>query len=301
VSRSLTHKLACVTAKRTAHERLPEVLAAAVRVFARDGYRSAHMSDVAREAGLSEAAIYRYVDSKEVLFALAIRHALLLEPLPPTGEAHEAHEAHEAPAAGEPATEFPLKAPSLDEMIHQAREFVAAEVPFGSLADALLVTDPQALDDPAGELESITRELFGLEELTAQAADMIERSARELPELADLLNTGLRRPVLDALTRYLDSRTKAGKLRATPDTAATARLVLETLTWFARHRHSDPYGAAIPASLAQDTAVDALLHALVPPLYLTTSLYPITPDYLTTPTDPATPNDPTTQPLQERF
>jgi hypothetical protein len=44
--------------------------------------------------------------------------------------------------------------------------------------------------------------------------------------------------------------------------------VLETLTWFARHRLSDPYGAAIPAALAQDTAIDALLHALVPPRFL---------------------------------
>lgn len=295
-----------MTAKRSVHERFPEVLAAAVRVFARDGYRSAHMSAVAREAGLSEAAIYRYVDSKEDLFALAIRHALLLEPLPgmtqpgpaqlavaqpgaaPAAAAQPAENnpaennptennptennpAGALPANGEPAADFPLKAPSLDEMIRQARDFVAAEVPFGSLADALLVTDAEGLDDPAAELESIMRELFGLEELTAQAADMIERSARELPELADLLNTGLRRPVLDALASYLDSRAKAGKLRATPDTAATARLVLETLTWFARHRHSDPYGAAIPASLAQDTAVDALLHALVPPHYLQSS------------------------------
>ena len=246
-----------MTAKRSAHERFPEVLAAAVRVFARDGYRSAHMSDVAREAGLSEAALYRYVDRKEDLFALAIRHALLLEPLPTATQSAESE-----------TVEFPLKAPSLHEMIGQARDFVAAEVPFGALADALLLTDPIGPDDPVAELESIMRELFGLEEMTAQAADMIERSARELPELADLLNSGLRRPVLDALTGYLDSRAKAGKLRATPDTAATARLVLETLTWFARHRHSDPYGAAIPASLAQETAVDALLHALVPPEYL---------------------------------
>jgi hypothetical protein len=112
------------------------------------------------------------------------------------------------------------------------------------------------------------RELFTLEEQTARAADMIERSARELPGLADLLNSGLRRPVLDALAQYLDGRAKTGLLRQTPDTAATARLVLETLTWFARHRHSDPYGAAIPPSLAQETAIDALLHALVPPRYL---------------------------------
>lgn len=239
-----------MSGKRSAYERFPEVISAAVRVFARDGYRSARMSDVAREAGLSEAALYRYVDGKEGLFVLAIRHALLLEPLP--GE-------------DDPGGGFPLKAPPLDEMIRQAREFVAAEVPFGSLAEAMRVTEP---DDPAAELEAILRELFSLEEQTNQAADMIERSARELPELADLLNSGLRSPVLAALTRYLDSRAATGALRATPDSAATACLVLETLTWFARHRFSDPYGAAIPARLAQDTAVDALLHALVPARYL---------------------------------
>ena len=250
VNDSLTHILGAVTGKRSAHERFPQVIEAAVRVFARDGYRSAHMSDVAREAGLSEAALYRYVDGKEGLFVLAIRHALLLEPLPGQDDL---------------TGEFPLAAPSLDEMIREARDFVAAEVPFGALADALRTADS---GDPSGELQLIMRELFALEEQTAKAADMIERSSRELPELADLLNAGLRRPVLDALTKYLDSRAETGKLRATPDTAATARLVLETLTWFARHRHSDPYGAAIPPDLARETAIDALLHALGPPQYL---------------------------------
>jgi AcrR family transcriptional regulator len=239
-----------VSARKSVHKRFPEVLDAAVRVFARDGFRSARMSDVAREAGLSEAALYRYVDGKEGLFVLAIRHALLLEPLP----------AEDGPGDG-----FPLTAPSLMEMIRQAREYVAAEVPFGTLAEAMRVAEPS---DPAAELEAILRELFSLEEMTHRAADMIERSARELPELADLLNSGLRAPVLGALTSFLEARAATGALRATPDSAATARLVLETLTWFARHRFSDPYGAAIPATLAQDTAVDALVHALVPARHL---------------------------------
>ncbi len=235
-----------MSGKRSAHERFGEVIAAAVRVFTADGYRAARMSDVARAAGLSEAAIYRYVESKEGLFVLAIRHALLLEDMP----------------AG---AEFPLKPPPLEQTIRQVRQFVAAAVPFGSLAAALRGAEP---DDPAAELEAVMRELFALESQTREAADMIERSARELPELADLLNTGLRRPVLGALTRYLETRAVAGALRATPDTAATARLVLETLTWFARHRHSDPYGAAISDGLAEETAVDALVHALVPAKFL---------------------------------
>ena len=239
-----------MSGKRSVQERFGEVIAAAVRVFTHDGYRAARMSDVARAAGLSEAALYRYVESKEGLFVLAIRHALLLEEMPD----------EEVPGA-----EFPLKPPSLALMLLQVREFVAAEVPFGSLAAALAGPEP---DDPAAELEAVMRELYSLETQTRKAADMIERSARELPELADLLNTGLREPVLAALTGYLDTRAVSGKLRVTPDTAATARLVLETLTWFARHRHSDPYGAAIPDALAEATAIDALIHALVPVKFL---------------------------------
>ncbi len=227
--------------KRNAHERLPELIAAAVRVFTRDGYRLARISDVAAELGLSEGAIYRYVDSKEGLFVLAIRHALLLEELP--------------------RGELPLSPAPLTVTIKEAREFVASVVPFGHLAAAIA---RPAVPDPAAELEGILRETFMLESRTREAADMIERSARELPELADLLNSGLRRPVLRALTAYLAGRAEAGLLRTTPDAAATARLVLETLDWFARQRFSDPYGAVMTAELAEATVVDALVHALVP-------------------------------------
>jgi AcrR family transcriptional regulator len=230
-----------MTAKRDAHERLPELIAAAVRVFTRDGYRLARMSDVAAEMGLSEAAIYRYVGSKEGLFVLAIRHALLLEDLP--------------------VGDLPLSPGPLAATLREARDFIAEVVPFGSLAEAL---SGQGSGDTAAELEKILRDLFELESRTREAADMLERSARELPEMADLLNAGIRGPVLAALTEYLAGRAEAGTLRRTPDAAATARLVLETLTWFARHRFSDPDGAAIPADLAADTAVDALVHALIP-------------------------------------
>ena len=246
-----------MTGKRDAHERLPELIAAAVRVFTREGYRATRMSAVAAEMGVSEGALYRYVDSKESLFVLAIRHALLLEDLP--------------------AGDLPLSVGTLSATLPQVREFIAEVVPFGTLALALL-PEPEtgtgagaagadgaaAAEHAAAELENILRELYDLEFRTREAADMLERSARELPEMADLLNTGFRGPVLAALTSYLTARAKSGLLRRTPDPAATARLILETLTWFARHRFSDPYGAAIPAELAEETAVDALVHALVP-------------------------------------
>src|ERR1700677_414748 len=232
--------------KRDAHERIPELTAAAVRVFTREGYRAARMSAVAAEMGVSEAALYRYVDGKEGLFVLAIRHALLLEDLP--------------------AGDLPLTAVPLQDTIREVREFIAEVVPFGTLATALSETSALAgtSAEPAKELENIVRELYELESRTREAADMLERSARELPEMADLLNTGFRGPVLAALTQYLDNRAAAGLLRRTPDSAAAARLVLETVTWFARDRYSAPYGAAISDEQAEDTVVDALLHALVP-------------------------------------
>ena len=238
----MTHLLVYSLFVTNKHERLPELIAAAVRVFTQQGYRAARMSAVAAEMGVTEAALYRYVDGKEALFVLAIRHALLLEDLP--------------------AGELPLSAPPLSETVREVREFIAEVVPFGILAAALSGTGPGA-DGAAAELEKILRELYELESRTREAANMLERSARELPELADLLNTGFYQPVLTALTSYLSVRAAAGLLRPTPAPAATARLVLETLTWFARHRFSDPYGAVISDQLAEETAVDALVHALV--------------------------------------
>jgi AcrR family transcriptional regulator len=227
-------------------ERLPELIGAAVRVFTRVGYRAARMSAVAAEMGVTEAALYRYVDGKEALFVLAIRHALLLEDLP----------------GGDTAQyQLPVTAAPLSETVREVREFIAEVVPFGTLAAALTGSAPGA-DGATAELEKILRELYELESRTREAADMLERSARELPELADLLSTGFYQPVLTALTSYLSLRAGAGLLRRTPDPAATARLVLETLTWFARHRLSDPYGAAMSDQLAEETAVDALVHAL---------------------------------------
>lgn len=227
--------------KRTAHERLPEVIAAAVRVFTRDGYRATRMSDVAAAAGLSEAALYRYVTSKEGLFVLAIRHALLLEELPEDG--------------------LPLQAESLTDVMRETRDFVAEAVPFGTLATALATDEPA---DPATELEEVLRELFALEGQTRQATDMIERSARELPELAELLDDGMARPVVAALATYLRNRADMGLLRRTPDADATARLVVEALTWFARHRYHDSQGSRLTDKLAEETAVDAMVHALLP-------------------------------------
>lgn len=227
--------------RRSARERLPELVDAALHVFTRKGYRAAQMADIAREMGVSEAALYRYVESKEGLFHLVVRQALFLE--------------------GPPDGDLPLASPPLDVTLKEIKEHITGTAPFASLDAALR---RRRVGDPRAELEGIVAEFYSLTALTRQAADMIERSAREVPELAQLVDMELRRPLLEALTTYLERRSRAGHLRATPDAAATARLVVETVTWFARHRFFDEDGAAIPDDVAKETVVDMLVHALMP-------------------------------------
>lgn len=48
------------------------LLAAAVRRFAADGYQRTSVTDVARDVGVTPAAVYAYFPSKEALFAAAV-------------------------------------------------------------------------------------------------------------------------------------------------------------------------------------------------------------------------------------
>ena len=55
-------------------ERRPQIVEAAMRVFARKGYRKATVPDVAREAGLSVGGVYWYFKSKEEIVEAILAH-----------------------------------------------------------------------------------------------------------------------------------------------------------------------------------------------------------------------------------
>lgn len=48
-------------------ERIPQILQAALRVFARQGFPATRMKDIAAEAGLSVGILYHYFENKEAL------------------------------------------------------------------------------------------------------------------------------------------------------------------------------------------------------------------------------------------
>lgn len=64
-----------------AEEKRKLILAAAVRVFARDGYHTSRVGDIAEEAGVAHGLLYHYFPSKEEVLATVFREnwAELLE------------------------------------------------------------------------------------------------------------------------------------------------------------------------------------------------------------------------------
>lgn len=61
------------TRRLPARERRRQILIAAIRVFARGGFHGATTKEIAAEAGVAEALIYRYFESKQALFVEAMR------------------------------------------------------------------------------------------------------------------------------------------------------------------------------------------------------------------------------------
>ena len=59
---------------RRSDDRMQRLLEAALEVFARDGYRTATIDEVAAAAGVTKGAIYHYFDTKEALLLRVIEH-----------------------------------------------------------------------------------------------------------------------------------------------------------------------------------------------------------------------------------
>jgi AcrR family transcriptional regulator len=58
-----------------AADKRQQILAAAVRVFARKGFHATRMADVAREAGVAYGLVYHYFGSKDVVLQAVFREA----------------------------------------------------------------------------------------------------------------------------------------------------------------------------------------------------------------------------------
>jgi AcrR family transcriptional regulator len=222
--------------------RLEALLDGATRVFTARGYRRTQMADVAREMGVSPGTLYGYVESKEALFHLLIDRAFTGRPPEP------------------PA--LPVATPAAGATLARLRDRLADETTLPRLAAA---TTRSKVPDPRAELAEVLGELYDMTERTQAGAALLERSALDMPGLAIAFYVEVRRELLARLTRYLEKRIRGGHLRRVPDPATAARLILETITWFARHRLRDLDSATIDGATGRATTLDFLVAGLVLP------------------------------------
>jgi AcrR family transcriptional regulator len=220
-------------------DRLDQILQAATRVFARTGLDGSKMSDVAAEAGVSQGTLYNYVESKQALFRLLLDRGLGIPP----------------PAS----TTLPLRSPSTTSLARRMDEAIAANFALPQLDKAL---GRRRVRDPAAELTEVIDELYERTLATKEAADVLERSARDVPELAAVFYGKVRRGLFERLERLVARRIASGAYHDR-DPRIVARLIAEAVTTFARHIYGDAEPPGFDLAAARAVVVATLVAGIV--------------------------------------
>jgi hypothetical protein len=186
----------------------------------------------------SRRARSTYVESKEALFDLVVRHA------DDQGRAN----------ALTPDTE-----PSPGATLRYVRDELERHQHLPRIAEAL--ARRRVTDVARGAREHRPRAFEALARNRGRIK-LIDRSARDYPELAALWFEGARGGFLALLEHYLRDRVERGSLRPVPDIPTTARLVLETTVFWAVHRHWDGHPQDVSEEVAEATVVHFVVTAL---------------------------------------
>lgn len=222
--------------------RLRELVDAALGVFCRQGYERAQVADVAKVMGVAAGTIYLYVEGKEALFDLVIRHT----------------------AAENPKwlddIEVPVPTPENGSTLEFLRGVFGRKGQWPLLSAALQA--PAAANIHA-ELEALVLEQYRLMARHRSGLMLLMRSALEFPGLADVFVLGLRKRLLDGLDRYLTSRIAAGQIRPLSDVAATAAVMTQTIAWANLQRPVDPGLSALTEAAVENATVDLIVSGLV--------------------------------------
>ena len=221
-------------------DRLKALAEAATSVFGRLGYRGTRMAAVASAAGMSSGSVFTYVESKEALFHLVFAQAFgSFDREPPN---------------------LPLPTPMPGETAALV-EANLRSIPNPNLKAALAAERPTDVDV---ELRGIVEERYAIQERLWPILAVIEKCAVELPELEDFYYRRTRVGYFGRLSSYLEKRAGSGFLRPMPDYAVAARLVSETISWFAWHRREGRDALLYDDDAARATVVQFICSALLP-------------------------------------
>ena len=223
-----------------ARQRLLEIARVATEQFGRLGYRATKTADVAAKAGMSTGSLFTYVESKEALFHLVFLHWFEM--------------------SSERLPDLPVATPGPGETLGVI-EAGLAHIQMPRMRTALADEQPA---DVAQELREIVEERYALIDRYWPLIAVIERCAVEMPQLEAAWFGLSRAGTFEELGNYLERRMAVGMLRLMPDAEVAARVVTESLSWFAWHRREGRDSALYDDDAVRRTVIEFICAALVP-------------------------------------
>ncbi len=222
-------------------KQLEKIVKSAISVFSERGYKEAQMSHIAQEAGLALGTLYLYFESKESLFNFLLKYIFIdqenLDAMP-----------------------VPIRSPSWDFGLTSGRNAFVSSKLSAIFNDAIHNGDRADVHE---EFEKIIRNLFSTLATYRHGITILFKSSLKYPQLADFY-VGIVKDLLELLYAYLDKRIGQGLIREVPSVSASARFILESVGWFAVHRHRALHQVAFSEKIAEETVVDVLMHAFIP-------------------------------------
>ena len=218
-----------------------KLIEAATETFITRGYRQTQMADVAEALGVAKGTLYGYVESKAALFDAAIRYADGHVPLPESAA-------------------LPLQTPAPGATVRLLEERIAEEAGGLALLEAVQVAECR---DLRTELREVLVDLYRRVDRNRFAIKLADRCSSEYPDLAGAWFGRGRWAQHELLIQYMRARIETGSMRSIPSVPIAARTVLETVAFWAVHRHWDPSPQSIEEGAVEDAVVDLLVHSLI--------------------------------------
>ncbi len=223
-------------------EFLPRLLDAALDVFGERGLKAARISDSADRMGVAHGTVYNYVDSKDALFWLLVDRGLQPEELALPDN-------------------LPVKAPSEDRILARLAQQIATNFALPELDAAVIC---KRVTNAREELSRVVSELYDRTAATRRFASALERSALDLPDLYQLFFTRVRRLLFDRVEQYVAARVRRQHFRVRVNAEVAARYLVETVTFFARHRYGDPDPMSADDAAVRTQVLELLIQAFIP-------------------------------------
>lgn len=218
--------------RRTPTDRFEKLITVAASAFVENGFQRTQMDDIARGLNVSKGTVYRYVNSKDSLFAAVLKFADTLELLPPSG---------------------PVSAISLSDASDTLRDRLGEA--FAELKLTTTVRDPNpkpSKETIAAEIELVARGVYEMLVRNRVAVMVLDRCASEVPELADAWYDEGRYALVDLWSEYLAKRHRL--IDSEIDRDALARTIVEMITLWAVKMPWDPAPRPYPTNMAGSCA-----------------------------------------------